>query len=457
MKEQQKFEVIKRIVDNDGNKKRAALEIGCSQKTVSRLISGYKNHGKMFFSHKNKGRRPHNALSDKLRKKIVGLYNTKYNDASFEFFTELLAKEENIHVSASTVRGILMGENILSPKANKATIRRVKKELETELNKHISKREKTKIEQKLVDIEDAHPRRPRCANFGEELQMDASVHNWFGDDDSHLHAAIDDATGKLTGLYFDWQETLNGYYNVFNLTLNTYGIPYKFRTDKRTVFEYKLKNTKRIEDDTFTQFAYACHQLGVHLETTSIPQAKGRIERVFGTLQGRLPILLRLAGITTIEAANEFLTTYVDEFNKQFALNHNAIPSVFEKQPSEDKINTTLAVLTERTIDAGHCIKFYGKYYRTLGNDGNYMNLAKGTKGLVIKAFDESLFFSAADKVMALENVPERKSVSPEFSVSDSHKKKTRYIPPMDHPWRTSSFGKFCSKQKQNKTLSPVA
>jgi transposase-like protein len=152
------------------------------------------------------------------------------------------------------------------------------------------------------------------------LQMDASQHLWFGNEKSYLHIAVDDATGAITGAYFDSQETLNGYYHVLYQILTQYGIPFMFFVDKRTVFEYKKKNISSVEEDTFTQFGYACKQLGIQIKTSSVPQAKGRVERMFQTLQSRLPLELRLAGVTSIEQANEFLKAYIKEFNAQFAL-----------------------------------------------------------------------------------------------------------------------------------------
>jgi hypothetical protein len=96
--------------------------------------------------------------------------------------------------------------------------------------------------------------------------------------------------------------------------------------------------------DSFTQFGYACKQLGVEINTTSVAQKKGRIERLWNTLQSRLTVELRLAGITTIEEANEFLKSFIPRFNQQFALPINHTKSVFEKQPNDDKINCILAV-----------------------------------------------------------------------------------------------------------------
>ena len=458
MKEQRKFDLIKSLVDHDGNKNRVAKALGCTLRTVNRLIAGYKTEGKAFFSHKNKGRKPAASLSDRLRQDILDLYCNKYFDASYGFFAELLEVNENIHVSVSTIRNILMTEYILSPRANRKTVKQAKKELKAKLEEPASKKKKAEIAAKLVDIEDAHPRKPRCANFGEELQMDASQHEWFGGVVTHLHAAIDDATGMIIGAYFDTQETLKGYYNVFSQTLRTYGIPYRFRTDRRTVFEYKLTNSTNTEKDTYTQFAYACAQLGVDLSSTSVPQGKARIERLFQTLQGRLPILFRLAGISTVEAANEFLTTHIGEFNAKFALDHNAIPSVFEKQPLDEKINLTLAVLAGRTVDDGHAVRIDSKYFKTVGPDGNTLYLAKGTKGLAVKAFDGSLFFSVGDTVMALVEIPDRAAFSKNFAISSQVlEKKPPYVPPASHPWKTSTFGKFCSEMRHRDGLPPAA
>ena len=170
----------------------------------------------------------------------------------------------------------------------------------------------------MLDRHDAHPRRPRCAYKGELVQMDASPHLWFGNTTTHLHLAIDDATGSILGAFFDTQETLNAYYQITNQILTRYGIPSKFLTDRRTVFEYKRKNASSNEEDTFTQFSYAVNCLASNWSVP--PQAKGRVERLNQTLQSRLVVGLRLAGITDIEKANEFLNTYVKEFNAMFSL-----------------------------------------------------------------------------------------------------------------------------------------
>jgi len=449
MTEEQKYLIIKKLVETDGNKDRAAKILGYTKRHINRLINGYLSEGKAFFRHGNRGRKPAITLSDSLKNNVLDLYRTKYYDANFTHFSELLKEYEYIDISTSTINNILMRENILSPKARRITKKKMRLSLEAKKIAASSKTEIAKIDENIILLEDAHPRRPRCAFFGEMLQMDASLHHWFGQDKSQLHVAIDDATGHITGAYFDYQETLKGYYNVFYQVLKNHGIPYMFYTDRRTVFEYKLKKSTSIEEDTFTQFGYACQQLGVELKTTSVPQAKGRVERLFETLQSRLPLELRLAGATTIEQANEFLNYYIQKFNAQFAIPINNIKSVFEKQPDNEKINLTLAVLTSRKIDNGHCIRFENNFYKPMDAQGLPVYYHKGTPAMIVKAFDNNIFACINEKVYSLDLIPKHELTSRNFAFSSSVAKPVkRCIPNMTHPWRQATFSKFVNKQK---------
>ena len=413
------------------------------------MLAGYRKEGKAFFVHGNRGRKPATTIPEETRNTVVALYLNKYYEANFQHFTELLDEREDIHLSSSSVAKILESEYILSPKVTKAKRKRIKKELLTKKENASSKKEVDAIQTNLVAVEDAHSRRPRCAYFGEMQQMDASPFEWVPGQIWHLHLAIDDALGTITGAWFDTQETLNGYYHVFRQILSNYGIPYKLFTDRRSVFTYKKKNSPSLDEDTYTQFAYACKQLGVLLESSSVPQAKGRVERLNQTLQSRLPVELRLAGITTIEGANEFLHSYIKKFNAKFSLPSNHIKSVFVEQPSDEKINLILAVLNERTVDCGHCIQFQHDHYRMLDRRGMQVHYRKGTKVMVIQAFDGSLYCCVNDKdVYALEKVAERYETSKDLDAEQpASKPKKKYIPPMNHPWRRSEFRKFVQNQ----------
>ena len=450
MDEQKKYEVIKALADHpNGNKDRAALTLGCTKRHINRMLAGYRREGKAFFVHGNRGRKPATTIPEETRNTVVDLYRNKYYQANFRHYTELLEERENIRISPSSVAKILEAESILSPRVTKARKKRIKKELLIKKENASSKKEADAIQANLVAVEDAHSRRPRCAYFGEMQQMDASPYEWVPGQTWHLHLAIDDATGTVTGAWFDTQETLSGYYHVFHQILTNYGIPYQFFTDRRTIFTYKQKNSPSLDEDTYTQFAYACKQLGVLLESSSVPQAKGRVERLNQTLQSRLPVELRLAGITTIEGAHEFLHSYIKKFNAKFSLPIHHTKSVFVEQPSDETINLILAVLNERTVDCGHCIRFQNQHYRMLDNRGLQVHYRNGTKTMVIQAFDGSLYCCVNDKeIYALEKVPERYPSSKNLDAEQpAQKPKKKYIPPMNHPWRRSAFRKFVQNQ----------
>ena len=446
MKEQLKYDTIKELVDHNGNKKRVALKLGISLRQINRLIIIYKEKGKSGFVHGNRSKKPVNTLDKSISSDIILLYKNKYYDFNFSHFKDFLEKKENIKVSYKFIYKTLMSENILSPKARKKTIREFKKKQllkEKKINNAMSDKQINYIADHEMALEDSHPRGEKPKNFGEIIEMDGSIHLWFGNVKTCLHLAIDKATSVIVGGYFDKQETLNGYYHVLYQMLTKYGIPFKFLTDNRTVFNYMhLNPDKRTSDkDVLTQFGYACKCLGVELETTSVSQAKGLIERTNGTFQGRLVQEFRLNNINTIDEANKYLVdVFIPSFNEKFAMDYKKFNSVFEQAPSLDKINYTLAVLTPRKIDNGNSIKYHNKYYQPYLN-GELKCFMPKTEVLVIKAFNGDLLVTIDEKVFELKELSRNERFSKEFDdVIEVKEKKKKYIPPMTHPWKLESF-----------------
>ena len=413
MNEQLKYEIIKEHVEH-GGKKKIALKLSITIRQVDRLIAKYKEKGKSTFVHGNRSRKPINTLDKSISEDIILLYKNKYQDWNFKHFYEWLIEKEHFRISYKFVYNTLTKEGILSPKARKKTKREfAKKKLfeEKKINIAMDDEQIKTIVNHEMALEDSHPRGEKPKYFGEIIEQDGSIHNWFGDKKTCLHLAIDKATSTIVGAYFDKQETLNGYYHLFYQILTNYGIPYKLFTDNRTVFNYmSLNPDKRTSDkDVLTQYGYACKQLGIELETSSISQTKGLIERTNGTFQGRLINELKLNGITTINDANKYLIEiFVPDFNKRFAMDYKKFESVFETSPSLDKINYTLAVLTPRKIDNGNSIKYYGKYYQPY-LDQELKCFAPKTECLVIKAFNGELLVTIDEQVLDLENYPEMK------------------------------------------------
>ena len=451
MNEKEKYDVIKELVDHNGNKNRAAMKLGLSKRQINRLIIKYKENGKYAFIHGNRSKKPVNALDKSISEDIITLYKNKYYDFNFNHFKEFLKKDENIDVSYDFIYKTLSKEGILSPKARKKTRKEfIKKQLlkEKKINNDMSNEEIEIIVNHEIALEDSHPRCEKPKYFGEIIEQDGSIHNWFGDKKSCLHLAIDKATSNVVGAYFDKQETLNGYYNVLYQILTNYGIPYKFLTDNRTVFNYmSLNPDKRTSDkDVLTQYGYACKQLGIELETTSVSQAKGLIERTNGTFQGRLVQELRLNGINIIEEANKYLIdVFVPNFNKRFAIDYKKFSSAFDDSPSEEKINYTLAVLTPRKIDNGNSIKYHNKYYQPY-LDNKIKCFIPKTECLVIKAFNSDLLVAIDENVYELKELSRNERFSKNLDEIVEVKEKKKYIPPMTHPWKIEYFKKQLKK-----------
>lgn len=457
------YQRIKDYVDHPGkNKLRIAQEFSVTLRTVNRWIAGYRKHGKSFFIHGNATLEPDCKISEQTRKNVVELYQgTVYRGSNFSHFTEMLDQYEDIHISEQSVRNILHDAGIQSPKMWKSTRRRLRQE-EKQREKELAKAEhpdntdiSKALEKNKVQPEDGHSTRERCKYFGEMIQMDASSYDWFGGILSNLHVSIDDCTGRITGAYFDKEETLFGYYNVLRQILLRYGIPAKFLTDKRTVFEYVRKGEPNVEKDTFTQFSYACKRLGIQIETTSVPETKGRVERLNQTLQSRLPIVFRREGITDIDAANEYLASHLDElFNDKFSMPLNHTKSVFEKQFGEKKldentVNLICSILCSRVL-TGQCIRFEKKSYKLIDENGIQQNYTDHTKVTVIKTFDNQLFACINDaRMLKLEEVPVHAESSKNFDADYKQSLPRKvYIPPMDHPWRYSEFEKHAKSQR---------
>jgi len=447
--EMQKYHTAGEVISlgcTDTAIRRGRTKLGCTRKTLLKYVRWHESGDVSSFSHHNKGRKPATTKPQETRKLVEQLYKEKYCNASFTHFVEILREDHHIHLSDGTLHSILKGAYLVSPCSKKATRRQMEKRLRLVARKeHLSKAESEQVNAAfaVLDDADAHPRRPRSKYFGEMVQMDASELVWVpGAGKWHLHVAIDDATSEVVGAWFDTQETLDGYYHVLYMILRNYGIPSRFRTDRRTVFEYKSLSKPDEEKDTFTQFSAACKTLGIELEATSVPQRKGRIERLNRTLQGRLPVEFTRHGIASMEEANAFLWDYLPRFNAQFSLKDekDLDTSTFLEAPEEQDINAILAVVSRRVIDAGNSIKYHNAYYQPCFQYPNGLRprlFMKGTKALVIRAFDGTLLASIKEETYILREVEKRSSHSKEFDPQPIPKQRKPYKPAPDHPWKT--------------------
>lgn len=309
--------------------KQVADALGLSERRVKQIKKEVKENSVKSIQHGNRGRKPKNTISDETRKRILELRSSyEYEISNFKHFQELLKERENIDISYSALYNILRNAGIKSPK----------------------KHHKTKL----------HHRRKRKECEGMMLQADGTPFDWFGSGEKYsLHGFIDDATGKVTGLYMCKNECLLGYLEVLRQTLENYGIPISLYPDKYSVFfpPKKVNDHITIEEQLngrekgITQFGRIVEDLGITMFAASSPQAKGRIERLWETLQSRLVTEFRINKITSIEQANKFLITYIVKYNSQFAIKPQNKQNMFLKLPKRYNLDELLCVRFERTID----------------------------------------------------------------------------------------------------------
>jgi transposase len=333
-----KLALLQGAVEGRYTVKEVSIRLKLSERRVKQLKKAFREKGEAAVIHGNSGRHPANSTDAKLKDKIISLKkSTVYSAANFTHFQELLAEREGILISYTALSGILKNAGITSKRKHRSGGRRFK-------------------------------RRDRRKHFGELLQADGSSFDWFGvGRRCTLHGFIDDATGRLTGLYFCLNECLMGYLEVLRQTLTQYGLPLEFYLDKSGIFSV---NNKKEENWTIeemlagkpldkTQFGVIVEdRLGIPMIMAHTPQAKGRIERLWGTLQDRLPIWLKLNGITSMEEANQKIHLFINDFNSRFAVEPEAAESAFMPLGDFHDLEKLLAVCYERTTDNCGCFSF---------------------------------------------------------------------------------------------------
>lgn len=351
----QAYILAKLVSDKTFTISQAAEAMGLSERQVKRLKGEFKKQGADALVHKNIGRPPAHAISEDIKEQIIKLKTSPiFEKANFSHFREILSREKfNIHISYSALHGILTSAGIKSPK----TRRPAKK----------------------------HRRRKRKAREGILLQMDASPFNWLNDGQMYsIHGAIDDATGKIAALYMCKHECLHGYFEVMRSVITQNGIPISLYADRHAIFVSPKDGKLTVEEELRgvtvkdTQFGRAVSQLGITLIKARSPQAKGRIERLWETLQSRLPIELALSEITTIDAANSFLTEYIQEYNTQFAEEPEDSEKAYRDLSPAINLDNVLCNIENRTFDHGGVFSFYNRTFKIVADKPDRVLPQKG-------------------------------------------------------------------------------
>lgn len=344
-KDIKKCGIIEELINGTYTVPQAAKLLNISDRQVQRLKKAMMEKGVDGIIHKNRGKKPNNSKSNELVQKVLNLKKEYiYEKANFTHFKELLKERENIDVSYSWLYTVLTKNNIKSPKKHK----------------------KVKL----------HHRRKRKAYFGEFVQTDGTPFDWFGTGKKYsLHGYIDDATGIPLALYMCESECLLGYLEITRIMIENYGIPETIYSDKFSVFfpptsakltiEEQLQGMKRPK----TQFYNILETLNINLIAAGSSQAKGRIERLWGTLQDRLVTEFRINNITTIDSANVFLKDYAKIYGKKFGVKPEKSISKFIQLPKNINLDILLTTKFTRCIDNSGCFSFYNKKFQVIADN----------------------------------------------------------------------------------------
>ena len=406
-KEMVRLKVAERLAEGKMKIQEAADILMISTRQVIRIKERVKRLGPKAAIHGNRKKKPSNATEDTVKDLVVELKKDKYQETNFSHFAELISEREDIHLSRPTVHRILAEAGIKSPR----------------------KKKKARI----------HHYRKRMDSPGAMVQLDASPYRWLGDGKLNLHGAIDDATGSILGLYITKEECLDGYFEVARQILKNHGIPVSTYNDRHSIMVSPKAARLTIEDQLegkyapYTQFSAAMDSLGVNMIPAGSPQAKGRIERLWGTLQDRLVNEFFLNGIKDVARANEFMKGYIFKFNKRFSVEPKGEP-VFRKLDRNINIDHILCRKYTRKLDNGSAFSFMGKYYQLISG-GRPAAAIPRSKVIVLLGERIGIKAEYSGKVYSLARIEKPKAKGYRKVKEDRRQKVKRSIKGKSHPW----------------------
>ncbi|PJC80582.1 ISNCY family transposase [Candidatus Roizmanbacteria bacterium CG_4_8_14_3_um_filter_36_12] len=404
--------VIEELTEGQINGTTAATRLNLSVRQIKRLKVKFKENGHDGLIHEARGKTGLRKININLENNIVKIIKEKYWDFGPLMAYEKLHEFHQIKIGRETIRAIMIRNDIWKLKKRKRS-------------QYFSWRE-------------------RRSSYGELQQFDGSYHNWFEGRNPLLPevcllASIDDATGRITNAKFDHNESTNAVFKFWWEYIKQNGIPSEIYLDKFST--YKINHPAAVDNaELMTQFRRAMKELGVHIILANTAQAKGRVERLFGTLQDRLIKEMRLANISTIEDANKFLKEkFILWFNSRFAVipksNNNCHRNLDISTTS--RLNGIFAKHYVRGINNDFTIQYNSKWYQL--KEIQPTTIFKTEKVMIEERLDNTIkikyknhylnFFLLPDKPLKVKSSP---------IILTEHK--SNWVPPIDHPWRQFSY-----------------
>jgi len=392
--------IIHKVLDKKLKQVKAAGILNLSDRQIRRIVKRVRKEGKTGVIHKSRGRFSNRAIPKRIKDKVIKLYREKYGDFGPTHASEKLFETHKIKMGIQTLRNWLIKDGAWQ-------IRR----------KHRKHRQW----------------RERKHYFGEMIQIDGSDHDWFEGrgPECVLMGYIDDATNNVFARFYEYEGTIP-LMDSFKGYIELCGIPQSVYIDNHTT--YKSPKKRSIEDELnntepLSQAGRALKELGVDVIHAYSPQAKGRVERLFRTLQNRLIKEMRLIGIKTIGNANKFLEYYLPIHNKRFSFKAIGDGNLHRELPKGIDLDRILCIKTKRGLRNDFTVRHSKRLYQVI----DHVN----TKAVIVEdRIDGSMFITYKGTALKHREISERPVRENRQEKKYIFKPKKIYRPPADHPWR---------------------
>jgi len=403
--EQERYDVIRSCLDGDITNREASIRLGLKVRQAQNLKRSVEREGKMGVVHKLKGRVSCNATSEGVAKKVVAFFGQKkHRDFGPTFALEKLTNA-GIAMATETLRLLMIKKKIWRPRPRRGP--------------------------QIV-----HEWRERKESFGELVQFDGSYHDWFENGGEEcLLAAIDDATSKIVHAVFEDNEGVHAVFRFWWAYVEAYGRPVAVYLDKFST--YKVNHKNAVDNAEFiTQFKRAMTELDIRVICANSPEAKGRVERLFGTLQDRMVKEMRLADMKTRDDANLYVyEKYIRDHDKRFSV--TAKNPADAHRPLTDELKKELpaifSVRSRRKVHNDYTIQFKDHWYQLEARQKTAVY--KRDEVIVEERLDGTIHIRLKDTYLAHRELPSRPKHM-RVPIVALTGEKPLWKPPKDHPWR---------------------
>jgi len=422
-REAKRYDIIKDLISQKINGAQAAKQLSLSVRQTKRLKRRVRKEGIKGVIHKNRGREGNRKLERKTAKKIKKLIQENYSDFTPAFIQEKLSEKHDIKASYGAIRNLMIKEDLYSPRKRKN------------------------------NRNNYHAQREQKDYYGEMEQFDGSYHDWLegrgGISDLCLLASIDDAKKEITRAEFDCSESVRSVFHFWKEYIEKNGKPLAVYLDKYSTYKINHKNAAD-NKDLLTQFQRAMGELDIKTISAHSPQAKGRVERLFKTLQDRLVKELRLRKIDNVKEANEFLQEeFIPEFNKKFGVKAKKKGDLHRKLNKQEKgkLSHIFSVKNQRVVRNDFVVQYRNRYFQL--NETQPTTVYKKDKIIIEEHLDDSVHINKKDKYLNFTELKEKPEKEISVKLPALTLTKTQYIPPANHPWRKFVFSERLKKQEK--------